>query len=53
MALSKALLNADEVGDGYLTKEQFFEAVKHARIDIGEENLEAIFEKIGSKFEKS
>ena len=53
IALQKALLSANEVGDGYLTKVQFVEAIYKARIDIEKEKLEALFNKIAGNFEKS
>jgi len=41
------------VGDGYLTKAQFVEAVYKARIDVEKEKLEALFDKIAGNFENS
>jgi hypothetical protein len=45
------LAAADEVGDGYISKLQFIEAVLRAGVAIDRDNLELLFDVMAERFE--
>ena len=51
IALQQSLAAADEVGDGYITKLQFIDAVLRAGVNIDRDNLELLFDVMSERFE--
>jgi hypothetical protein len=45
------LAAADEVGDGYINKLQFIEAVLRAGVTVDRDNLELLFDVMAERFE--